>query len=75
MRIRLTGERGYQDSVIDWDGDFSTTILLFYPQTLESSEYDFQRIDVDGIPVYVWSGWETHSQGSTSYCDKLSGSG
>jgi hypothetical protein len=56
MRIRLTGERGYQDSVIDWDGDFSTTILLFYPRTLESSEYNFQRIDVDGIPVYVCSG-------------------
>jgi hypothetical protein len=58
MKIRLTGERGYQDSVIDWDGDFSTTILLFYSGTLESSEYDFQRIDVDGIPVYVWSGRE-----------------
>jgi hypothetical protein len=55
MKIRLTGECGYQDSVIDWDGDFSATILLFYPGTLESSEYDFQRIDVDGIPVYVWS--------------------
>src|SRR5262245_65917248 len=58
MRIRLTGERGYQNSVIDWDGDFAATILLTSPGTLKLSEYNFQSIDADGLPVYAWAGRE-----------------